>query len=230
MVIVTLVKSSTASLLILAVHTAAAVSGQPNKTVETNQQYTRIWTVGLTRHSLHEFAVNILNLKGQDDRIGWKVTGRVNIRPKRGFATLSTMVSCYAPWSKSIQEEPFQKLFQLLNHHEKILVMMNFSKKVFPRVTQRYQLKPVPGSLLLPARPLTAISLASKQALVFGYHLTTQLLIKPLTVVYGKSCWYPCHSSQYDKNNSCSFSKFIKLIVISSFISSDFLRDKIYYV
>ena len=177
MVIVTLVKSSTASLLILAVHTAAAVSGQPNKTVETNQQYTRICTVGLTRHSLHEFAVNILNLKGQDDRIGWKVTGRVNIRPKRGFATLSTMVSCYAPWSKSIQEEPFQKLFQLLNHHEKILVMMNFSKKVFPRVTQRYQLKPVPGSLLLPARPLTAISLASKQALVFGYHLTTQLLI-----------------------------------------------------
>lgn len=162
MVIVTLVKSSTASLLILAVHTAAAVSGQPNKTVETNQQYTHIWTVGLTRHSLHEFAVNILNLKGQDDRIGWKVTGRVNIRPKRGFATLSTMVSCYAPWSKSIQEEPFQKLFQLLNHHEKILVMMNFSKKVFPRVTQRYQLKPVPGSLLLPARPLTAISLASK--------------------------------------------------------------------
>lgn len=157
MVIVTLVKSSTASLLILAVHTAAAVSGQPNKTVETNQQYTHIWTVGLTRHSLHEFAVNILNLKGQDDRIGWKVTGRVNIRPKRGFATLSTMVSCYAPWSKSIQ-----KLFQLLNHHEKILVMMNFSKKVFPRVTHRYQLKPVPGSLLLPARPLTAISLASK--------------------------------------------------------------------
>ena len=73
MVIVTLVKSSTASLLILAVHTAAAVSGQPNKTVETNQQYTHIWTVGLTRHLLHEFAVNILNLKEQDDRIGWKV-------------------------------------------------------------------------------------------------------------------------------------------------------------
>lgn len=152
MVIVTLVKSSTASLLILAVHTAAAVSGQPNKTVETNQQYTHIWTVGLTRHF---------------ERAEWQnrmksVTGRMNIRSKRGFATLSTMVSCYAPWSKSIQEEPFQKLFQLLNHHEKILVMMNFSKKVFPRVTQRYQLKPVPGSLLLPARPLTAISLASK--------------------------------------------------------------------
>lgn len=64
--------------------------------------------------------------------------------------------------------------------------MMNFSKKVFPRVTQRYQLKPVPGSLLLPARPLTAISLASKQTLVFGYRLTAQLLIKPLTAVYEK--------------------------------------------
>ena len=103
------------------------------------------------------------------ERAGWQnrvksVTGRVNIRSKRGFATLFTMVSCYPPWSKSIREEPFQKLFQLLNHHEKILVMMNFSKKVFPRVTQRYQLKPVPGSLLLPARPLTAISLARKQA------------------------------------------------------------------
>lgn len=187
--------------------------------------------MGLTRHSLHEFAVNILNLKEQDDRIGWKVTGRVNIRPKRGFATLSTMVSCYAPWSKSIQEEPFQKLFQLLNHHEKILVMMNFSKKVFPRVTQRYQLKPVPGSLLLPARPLTAISLASKQASPCVWvSLNSTAAYKTIDSCLWKSCWYHCHSSQYDKNNSCSFSKFIKLIVISSFISSEFLRDKIYYV
>lgn len=163
----------------------------------------------------------------------WKgrMTGRVNIRAKRGFATLFTMVSCYAPWSKSIREEPFQKLFHLLNHHEKILVMMNFSKKVFPKVTQRYQLKPVPGSLLLPARPLSAINLASKQASPCVWvSLNGTAAYKTIDSCLWKSCWYHCHSSQYDKNNSCPFSKFIKLIVISSFISSDFLRDKIYYV
>ena len=161
----------------------------------------------------------------------WKgrMTGRVNIRSKRGFVTLSTMVSCYAPWSKSILEEPFQKLFQLLNHHEKILVMMNFSKKVFPRVTQ-VSIKA--SSWQSSAACKTSYChQSSKQANPCVWvSLNSTAANKTIDSCLWKSCWYHCHSSQYDKNNSCSFSKFIKLIVISSFISSDFLRDKIYYL